>query len=600
MKHKCTLHPVSFRNTVAASRSIAYRLSTLAVPLLAFGPWSADAATYYVATSGKKGNPGTLAAPFPTITEGVNAAKRAGDTVYVRGGTYNEAVYVGNSSIRLAAYPGEVPVIDGKNKLKTPGVWGALIYLAGNSIELSGFELKNSAQYGLFMDGHHNAARKMNVHHSYLNGATVRGDYGMVEDSRVWQNSRINYKGAGNGMWGAGLSAARDPVDGITEGAVLRRNVVYNNWGEGLSTFEARGGLLEDNVSYDNMYVNLYVSDASDTVVQRNLVYTTPDSVSLFGRPAHGIAMANETTKNPLNRITVINNLVYGTAAPFVYFVSQGPNTLANTLIAHNTFVNGIAGPGSDGITVVFSGGTFTDVKFVNNLVLQEDRNAVVFVATGQSGLAFSSNLWSKPPQSEAWASNDVVAADPLLTKSGSVMPGSLTGEWFRLQAASPAIDAAVKLSQVTDDYFKSPRTGVPDIGAHEFEAMAPSSHKPNIRANQTDGPITITTADSLSVTVQMTGDDQKRTDWWIVERTESGECYYYVHPNRWVYAGSDLTSIAWQEQPPLPASDPVKVISEGRFESGTYRFYFGSGKNGLGMLDFDQSDYDSVEVRVQ
>jgi hypothetical protein len=47
------------------------------------------AATYYVApTGGSDSNAGSLAAPFGTISHAVSVAG-AGDTIYLRGGTYN-------------------------------------------------------------------------------------------------------------------------------------------------------------------------------------------------------------------------------------------------------------------------------------------------------------------------------------------------------------------------------------------------------------------------------------------------------------------------------------------------------------------------------
>jgi len=51
----------------------------------------AEAATYYVATTGDDANSGTLAQPFRTLGQGVSVL-RPGDTLYVRAGTYNGVI----------------------------------------------------------------------------------------------------------------------------------------------------------------------------------------------------------------------------------------------------------------------------------------------------------------------------------------------------------------------------------------------------------------------------------------------------------------------------------------------------------------------------
>ena len=48
---------------------------------------TAHAADYYVATTGSDTNAGTMTTPFATLQRGVTAAA-AGDTVFIRGGTY--------------------------------------------------------------------------------------------------------------------------------------------------------------------------------------------------------------------------------------------------------------------------------------------------------------------------------------------------------------------------------------------------------------------------------------------------------------------------------------------------------------------------------
>ena len=51
----------------------------------------AAANTYYVSTSGSDNNAGTLSKPWRTIQKAANVAV-GGDTVLIRGGTYNERV----------------------------------------------------------------------------------------------------------------------------------------------------------------------------------------------------------------------------------------------------------------------------------------------------------------------------------------------------------------------------------------------------------------------------------------------------------------------------------------------------------------------------
>jgi hypothetical protein len=80
---------------------------------------SAAANTYYVSTSGSDANPGTVASPWATVKKGLTAL-HAGDTLLVRGGTYDERIQspsiqsgTASAPITVAAYPGERPIVKG-------------------------------------------------------------------------------------------------------------------------------------------------------------------------------------------------------------------------------------------------------------------------------------------------------------------------------------------------------------------------------------------------------------------------------------------------------------------------------------------------------
>jgi hypothetical protein len=107
-------------------RPFAFISVGLAVSLTAI---AAQASTLYVSTSGLDTNAGTISSPWKTIQHAANAAT-AGDTVYIRGGTYNESVTINVSgsaaggSITFQSYSGETAIVDGTG-LTVPGQTGS-------------------------------------------------------------------------------------------------------------------------------------------------------------------------------------------------------------------------------------------------------------------------------------------------------------------------------------------------------------------------------------------------------------------------------------------------------------------------------------------
>jgi len=420
-----------------------------------------NAKIYYVSTTGNNTNTGTIDSPFKTINFAV-AKLVAGDILYVRGGTYVETVSVkvsgtSSSPITISAYSGELPVIDGQNTLPVSNYAG-LVNLSGNYVHISGIEVKNtiSGNYaaGVVVNGHHNTVSNFKVHDIYCSGILIAGDYGIAEDSQVWQTNLSNVNGSGGGMWGNGIQAARDQVNGITLNAILRRNLVYNNWGEGVSTYEATKTIIEDNIVYDNWATNIYISDATYVLFQRNMVYVTDGNS--FNQAAPGLMLADEVANKPRSaNNTIINNFfVNGRVALFSWTGVSGSG-LTNLLFANNTLSNaeiktGTINSGNRIINNIFTGGA--------NIL-------------STSGVTWSNNCWQGIRPSNAVGTNDVLG-DPLLALTGTVSPGQLTADNFKLSSASsPAINAGIVLTEVTEDYFKMARDTLPDIGGYEYQA---------------------------------------------------------------------------------------------------------------------------------
>jgi parallel beta-helix repeat protein len=304
----------------------------------------------------------------------------------------------------------------------------------------------------------------MQVHHTWQQGILVNGDYNRVENSKVWQCARANSTNGsvGTGGWGTGMSAARNPISGITHYATFRHNTVYNNWGEGLSCFEADHCVMEDNVVYDNWTVNIYLSDASNSIVRRNLVYISSNpAIPQRNNNKVGILLADEVASVPRSKNNrLINNLIYN--ANFAAFSWTGVygSGLEGVLIANNTLVNGEFSLSAGGAMAI----THHNTQIVNN-IFQGNRNSV----SSTSGVSFSNNNWLVAPPAVASSVGDVLG-DALLQKTGTTTAGTLKADYFKLLSNSPLIDRGLPLLTVTTDYFKQPRTLFPDIGAHEFK----------------------------------------------------------------------------------------------------------------------------------
>jgi hypothetical protein len=131
----------------AWSRSLQFCTLWTLVLFASISLFAQSGTTYYVATNGSDGNPGTLAAPWLTIQHAATTAT-AGATVYVMGGVYNQIVTFPNSGtlgspITFQSYPGQTAIIDGTG-LAVSGTTG-LVTISGirSYITISGFEIRN-------------------------------------------------------------------------------------------------------------------------------------------------------------------------------------------------------------------------------------------------------------------------------------------------------------------------------------------------------------------------------------------------------------------------------------------------------------------------
>jgi hypothetical protein len=307
------------------------------------GAASRSGVSYYVSTTGSDtSGAGTLASPWRTIQHAANMV-RAGDTVNVRGGSYNESVTIGASGsvsaglITFQSYPGETAIVDGTG-LSIPNNQNGLINIANQSYLLvQGLEIRNYKStrrnvvpVGIWVTG---AGSNLQFLNNHIHDITVTATgcnanalgfaiYGTAAPASL---SNITISGNQIDHLKTGCSESLT-LDGNVENFAIVNNQVHdnNNIGIDLIAFEgvspnpaydqARNGLVSSNEVYNiTSHGNpsysagcwcadgIYVDGGTQILVERNLVH----NVDL------GIEMASEHAGKNASYITARDNLIY-------------------------------------------------------------------------------------------------------------------------------------------------------------------------------------------------------------------------------------------------------------------------------------------------
>jgi hypothetical protein len=157
-----------------------------------FAARNVSAAEYYVSTTGADSNAGTIDLPFATLQKGVNTAA-AGDTVWIRGGTYTITTPATSGAgvnftksgtsdtnrIKYWAYPGETPIFDfSKMAISTSG-YTMGFSISGSYLHFKGLELCNvpmttySNNAISVTSGGYDTFELLNMHHNSGNGIFI-------------------------------------------------------------------------------------------------------------------------------------------------------------------------------------------------------------------------------------------------------------------------------------------------------------------------------------------------------------------------------------------------------------------------------------------
>ncbi len=411
---------------------------------------------YFVAPDGDDGNPGTEDQPWRTLAYAA-AQVAAGDTVYLRQGTWTERLAPETSGsegapITFAAYPGEQPVIDGSS-VTLPDSWGGLVELREVSYwQLIGLRVEHAGQ-----DDDHAGILVQASDHILVQGCSTYDTHS--SGIGVWRSSEVTVHG--NDVELACNDGSQECITmAVSDHFQVSFNVVHHsgpgsNGGEGIDIKDgSHDGVVFGNEVHHTNRLGIYV-DAWDAPTY---------NIGVYGNVVHeaqatGFAVAAENG-GLLSDVVVYNNLAWGNLNTGLtvagWGVSGATHELQRITIINNTFVgNGTNGWGPG---IVLENPAADDVVIRNNLLAENGYEQLTQDDVG-ADLVMDHNLFFGDGSPSG---DSPVSGDPLFVDAA--------GHDYRLQAGSPAIDAASTVNVPATDFDGTarPQGAGPDIGAFE------------------------------------------------------------------------------------------------------------------------------------
>ena len=190
--------------------------------------------------------------------------------------------------------------------------------------------------------------------------------------------------------------------------------------------------------------------------------------------------------------------------------------------------------------------------------------------------------------------------SSPAIGSDGTIYVGS---SWEYHHGALYAVDSGGNLKweyEANDSVSSSPAIGadgtvyVGSVDGRLYAIGGPPAPTPDIKANASDGPITLNQSDTLTVTVASDNNGiTDNADWWLCAETPFGLYFYTFYG--WVPYTQPV------HQGALVYLDTLEVFSIGcsGLEEGTYTLYFGIDTNMDGNITWDSLYSDTVEVNV-
>jgi hypothetical protein len=290
---------------------------------------SAHAGTYYVATNGNDGNPGTSTKPWRTVAYATNQMG-AGDTTYVRGGTYKEGPIrfrkSGTSSapIKLLSAPGEFPIIDFLDKATSKQIRfensSGIKYPIG-WITVEGFQIRNAYNGFKIYNGHDLTIRRNSIQNSKSQGVHGNGTRILFERNSINHNGSSSTLDHGIYMNGTAITIINNLIyANKCYGIQVNGTVSYSSSSHpGPEFANSSNWVISNNTFGYNGCAGIVLWRFTPNARTENNIFYENSVTGASSSSAQGIAFVSTSGSG----ITVRNNLAYASGSGGTKFLSS-------------------------------------------------------------------------------------------------------------------------------------------------------------------------------------------------------------------------------------------------------------------------------------
>ena len=471
--------------------------------VLAIDSGRASAANLYVSTSGNDNNPGTLDQPVANPQRAVDLGS-AGDTVYLRAGTYNvsQRIQGWKPNMTMASYPNEMATIVPDNcdaiwiyqtdgitirnltfigRRDQPNAQRVLIATESNNVTFADLDVSGGYNYCIKWDASSGdpgipprnstggQVLRCRLHDS--GGKCVKlfnADSFLIQDCDIGPS---------------GVSKTIDSGEGIdcigSKGITVRHCHIHDTEGNGMYYKGSTSGGLVEQCLIENCGLGgiLLGQDTDPDYMRDGNPYEAHDCVAR-------------------------NNIILNTQG-----AGLGTYSGSNIRFENNTLIN-VSQQYNGGFYVVRNsqGTSATNVTFQNNIVAMSNTDRpMAYIIQIADQLICDFNIWFKSDGSPYKFSRETATEGDYWNTfadwqtgvgvdqhSTTVNPALDAANLYKPLANSPAIDHGMTIAEVPADYLGAPRPqgSAYDIGAYEV-AGAPPPPNPavSITASATSGP---------------------------------------------------------------------------------------------------------------